>query len=111
MKEYATRLWNYVRPGWPAKAWSRLVSWLRRSGLEPMKRVGATIRDHLWGIVNAVVHGVTNAGSESINARIQRVKKIARGLRNKARFRNAILFHLGGLDLYPAGVSVTHTNP
>ncbi len=31
------------------------------------------------------------------------------GFRNRERFRNAILFHLGGLDLYPAGVSATHT--
>ena len=28
----------------------------------------------------------------------------ARGFRNRERFRNAIYFHLGGLDLYPAGV-------
>ncbi len=66
------------------------------------------IRDHLWGIVNAVTQGVSNALSESINAKIQRVKKMACGFRNRDRFRNAILFHLGGLDLYPA--SATHTD-
>jgi len=107
MKEFATTLWRYVHPAWARKAWTRLISWLQRSRLEPMKRVARTIRTHLWGIVNAVTQGVTNAGSESVNARIQRVKKMACGFRNKARFRNAILFHLGGLDLYPA--SVTHT--
>ena len=72
------------------------------------KKAARTIRDHLWGIVNAVTNGVTNATSESINARIQRVKKMACGFQNRERFRNAILFHLGGLDLYPA--SVTHTD-
>jgi transposase len=70
-----------------------------------MKRVAATVESHLEGILNAVVLKATNAASESINARIQRVKRMACGFRNRERFRNAIYFHLGGLDLYPA----THT--
>jgi hypothetical protein len=28
----------------------------------------------------------------------------------KQRSRNAILFHLGGLDLYPDGTPITHTD-
>lgn len=43
----------------------------------------------------------SNGGAESINGRIQLVKHRRRGFRNKQRFRNAIYFHLGGLDLYP----------
>ena len=50
---------------------------------------------------------LTNATAESINAKIQRVKRMACGYRNRERFRAAIMFHLGGLDLYPA--SITHT--
>jgi transposase len=76
-----------------------------RSRLEPMKKVAATMSSHLDGIINAVVLGATNAASESINARIQRVKRMACGFRNRECFRNAIYFHLGGLDLQPA----THT--
>ena len=72
-----------------------------------MIAVGKMIRNHLWGIVNAIILKVTNALGESRNAQIQRVKKMACGFRNRARFRAAIYFHLGGLDLYPAGV--THT--
>ena len=56
-------------------------------------------------ILTAVVDKVTNARTESINAGIQKVKYSARGFRNRKRFRNAIYFHLGGLDLYPAGVT------
>lgn len=36
-----------------------------------------------------------------MNSRIQRIKQRACGFRNKQRFRNAIYFHPGGLDLYP----------
>ena len=35
---------------------------------------------------------------------IQSVKHRARGFRNRERFRAAIYFHLGGLDLYPEGI-------
>ena len=72
-----------------------------------MKRVGHMVRDHPDGIVNATVLGTTNAGAESANAKIQRVKRMACGFRNRERFRTAIYFHLGGLDLFPA----THTKP
>ena len=38
------------------------------------------------------------------NASIQRIKCRACGFCNKERFRRSILFHLGGLDMHPAGV-------
>ena len=36
-------------------------------------------------------------------SRIKMLKIRSRGFRNKARYKNAIYFHLGGLDLYPEG--------
>jgi transposase len=42
--------------------------------------------------------------AESINATIQKIKARACGFRNRSRFRTAILFHKGGLSLYPSGV-------
>jgi len=68
------------------------------------------VRAHLGGILNAVIQRATNATSESINSKIQSVKRVACGYRNRERFRNAIYFHLGGLDLYPATLRrATHT--
>ncbi len=52
---------------------------------------------------------ISNAMSQSINARIQRIKKRACGFRSTESFREAILFHLGGLNLYPAGVASIHS--
>ena len=66
-----------------------------------LQRAIDTILRHLFGIVNAIVLGVTNARSESVNSRVQALEKRANGYRSRARFREAILFHLGGLDLYP----------
>lgn len=105
IKEVAMGLWSYVSRTWARKAWERWIGWAIRSRLEPIKRVARMVRGHLDGIINAIVLRATNAGAESINARIQRVKRMACGFRNRERFRNAIYFHLGGLDLSPA----THT--
>ena len=109
MKEAARHLWSYVRPAWAKKAWMRLLDWMSRSRLAPMVKVARTLRNHLWGIVNAVVLGATNAHLEAVNAKIQALKKRACGYRNRERFRSAILFHCGGLDLYPR-LQTAHSN-
>ena len=108
MKEMARGMWTYRTRGWANRGWKKLLGWMSRSRLAPMVEVGRTICSHLWGIVNAIVHGVTNAHLEAVNAKIQALKKRACGYRNRARFRNAILFHCGGLDLYPSSLA---TNP
>lgn len=110
MKEVARGLWGYKTRGWAERGWKKWISWVMHSGLEPMKRVARTVRTHLWGIINAVVLKATNAASESVNAKIQWIKYTACGFRNRERFRNAIYFHCGNLDLYPDTLRATHTN-
>ena len=109
IKETARGLWGYVHRGWALKAWKRWLGWAFRSQLAPMRKAARVIKNNLWGILNAVVLKVTNATAESLNARIQWVKKNACGFRNRERFRTAILFHCGGLDLYPR--PLVHTEP
>jgi transposase len=99
LKEMASKLWDYVSVGWARRAWLAWAALASRSKLEPMVRAARMVRKHLDGILNAVVLRATNAATESMNARIQRIKAMACGYRNRERFRNAILFHLGGLDL------------
>ena len=100
IKELAMSLWHYSTRGWALKAWNRWLSWAFRSRLEPIRRVARTIREHLWGIINAIVLKADNGRSEAMNRKIQQIKSRACGFRNRERFRNAIYFHLGGLDLY-----------
>jgi transposase len=104
IKELAMSLWHYAYRGSARKAWNDWYSWAIRSQLEPIKEVARMVKRHLEGILTAIVRGVTNARSEGINAKIQWIKYTARGYRNRERFRNAIYFHLGGLDLYPESV-------
>ena len=79
-----------------------------RSRIEPIKRVARTLRKYWDQIENYFRHRVTNAGAEAINTKIQQVKRRSRGFRSRERFREAIYFHCGGLDLYPAGVTLRH---
>ncbi len=104
IKEFAMSLWHYVSKTWARKGWERWLSWAVRSRLEPIKKVARTIKEHLWGILNAVVLKVSNGPAEGLNSRIKMIKVRSRGFRNKVRFANAIYFHLGGLNLYPEGV-------
>jgi len=104
IKEMAMSLWHYVSKTWARKGWEQWLSWAVRSRLKPIKEVAKTIKEHLWGILNAIVLKVSNGPAEGLNSRIKTIKVRSRGFRNKKRFANAIYFHLGGLDLYPEGV-------
>jgi len=104
IKELAMSLWHYSSRAWAAKAWKRWYSWAIRSRLEPIKRVAQLIKKHLWGIINAIVLKANNGHAESTNSKIKMIKVRSRGFRCKERFKAAIYFHLGGLDLYPEGV-------
>lgn len=101
IKETARELWDYSTRGWALRGWNRWLSWALCCRLEPMRQAALMVKHYLWGILNAIVLNVTNAMTESLNAKIQWVKKNGCGFRNRARFRTAVLFHCGGLDLYP----------
>ncbi|MDA3934098.1 MAG: ISL3 family transposase [Gammaproteobacteria bacterium] len=104
IKTHAMCLWGYKSRTWARKAWLVWYSWAIRSRLEPIKKVARMVKRHLEGILTAVITGATNARAEGFNTMIQKIKRDARGFRNKERFKAAIYFHLGGLDLYPAAI-------
>ena len=76
--------------------WKRWYGWTIRSRLESVKKVARMIKRHWDGVIDAVLTNVTNARSVASNAKIQWIKRLACGYRNRERFHNAIYFHLGG---------------
>ncbi len=81
-----------------------LKNWAQDSFLnciKEMNKVITTFLNHAWGIVNALISGLSNAMAERLNGKIQEIKLAARGYRRFQNFRSAILFFHGGLDLYP----------
>ena len=90
----------FRQPKRAERALKEVLAWMARSRLAPMIRAARTVR-RLDGVINAIISGITNATAEAINSRIQWIKKQAAGFRSRERFRQAIYFHLGRLDLYP----------
>ena len=101
LKEAIARLWNYRSRGWALKFFRRWYYWATHSQLPPLIRVAKTMKRYLTWILNYLPNRSTNAGAEAMNAKIQEVKYRARGFRNRANFRRAILFYCGRLDLNP----------
>ena len=72
-----------------------------QSGLAPLIKVANTFQKYLSRIVSYLSYRITNAVAEGINSKIQQIKSAARGFRSFHNYRIAILFHCGGLNLYP----------
>ena len=101
IKEALRQLWQVVYPASGWKFWRRWYFWATHSRLEPIIKAAGTIRRHIDNILTYYQHPVTNAMSEGLNSKIQKIKSMACGFRNTENFKTAIFFHCGGLDLYP----------
>ena len=101
IKETLRKLWHYSYPGSANKFWKRWYFWATHSRLKPIIEVAGTIKRHIANVLTYIRHRITNAVSEGLNSKIQTIKKMAYGFRNKEHFKTAIYFHCGGLDMYP----------
>lgn len=101
MKESLAQLWVYQYPAAARTFFQWWFNWATHSRLAPMIKVARMLKAHLDNILTYLEHRVTNAVTEGLNAKIQWIKYAARGYRDPAAFRMAILFHCGGLDLDP----------
>jgi transposase len=102
IKECLRALWTYTYKASATRFWANWNGWAIRSRLTPIIQAARTIRDHLANILTYCKHKITNAMSEGLNAKIQKIKQMACGFRNRDHFKTAIFFHCGGLKLYPA---------
>jgi len=101
MKEAFRHIWDYRSIPAARAFFDRWQAWAVRSRLRPMIHVAGIIRRHLENILNYITHRITNAVTEGLNAKIQWIKYSSRGFRDRERFKRAIYFHCGGLDLDP----------
>lgn len=101
LKETILELWGFLYRGAAQRFFDNWYRWAVRSRLRPMMRVARMLKTRLPNILSYIEHRITNAVSEALNSKIQWIKYTARGFRNRANYRTAILFHCGGLKLYP----------
>ena len=101
IKENLRHMWDYRYEANTRKYFKRWYFWATHSRLEPIKKAAKTLKSHIDNIVTYARHRITNALGESINAKIEKVKRLACGFRNRSHYRTAIYFHCSGLDLLP----------
>lgn len=103
IKENLRHLWDYRYKANMLRYFKRWYFWATHCRLEPIKKAAKTLKVHLDNIVTYAKHRITNALAEGMNTKIERIKRMACGFRNRAHYRTAIYFHCGGLDLFPRG--------
>jgi transposase len=101
IKEYFRDLWQCQSLEQATALFDSWYAWAIRCRLAPIKRVARMFMRHKQRILQYFVHRLSNATAEGINNKIQSLVKKAYGYRTRERFKTDILFHCGGLDLYP----------
>lgn len=101
IKENIRHLWAYRSIGWMFRFFKKWYFWATHSRLVPIIKAARTLKRYLKNILSYAKHRISNALGESLNCKIEKVKRLACGFRNRAHYRTAIYFHCGGLDLYP----------
>lgn len=101
IRESLRRLWKYTYLGSARNYFRRWYFWATHSRLRPIIESAKTIHRRLENVLLYCKYHITNALGEAVNAKIQYVKRRARGFRNLNSFKNAIYFHCGKLDLSP----------
>ena len=101
LKESLRPFWDYKYPKWAEGYFDRWYYWATHSRLSPLVKAAKTLKSHLPNILTFFKHRITHAVAEGLNSKIQMVKQMACGFRNREHYKKAIYFHCGGLDLYP----------
>lgn len=101
LKEKAREIWYGYKKIGASKAWKHWIRLVDESNLGPLIRVTETIEDNLRGIINSMDKGVSNARAEAINRKIKDAGRRASGYRNLERYKTAIIFYFGQLDMAP----------
>jgi len=81
-----------------------LYEWMADSmakGLFFVNNVINTIKNHVMGVVNALVTRTDSGKHENMNGRIQAILAKARGFKNFDRLRINVLFYFGNLEIFP----------
>ena len=99
MKELARELWYQ---GYDENSRQRWLDWMhlaKKVAVPLLTSAVRTLRDRLYGILNAMKYRVSNNSAESLNSKIRLLRIKARGYRNRERFKLAVMFHYGGLNM------------
>lgn len=90
---------NIKDPKTAEQAIKKWLSWAVRSRIEPVKQFAKMVKNHFDGIMRYFTSRLTSGAMESINSRIQNIKRRARGFRNMDNFIDMIYLEMANLQL------------
>ena len=90
MKESLRELWEHPHPGWAFHHFKKWYLWATHSRLKSVIKVVRMIHKSLPNILTYFTHSITNGFFEGLNSKIQTIKKMAYGFRNREHFKTAI---------------------
>ena len=99
MVQVLDEMYKCTKPEDAEAVFDRMISWLRRSRLEPMKKVAKSLKQRKSTILAYFQYRVTNAIAECINSLIQAAKRKARGYRTFEGYSCMIYLVVGKLQL------------
>jgi transposase len=86
LKDDLKQLWDYRHVGYARQFWQSWYARARRSGIEPLERFAAKLKDYLDGILSHCRHPLHTSLLEGINNKIKVIKRMAYGYRDDAYF-------------------------
>ena len=89
-------------PATAEAALNKWISWARRSRLAPFKKLGATLKERIGGVVRGMLDGRSNAYVEAMNGMLQQTKRAARGFRTVKNFAAIAYLRMSRLQHLPA---------
>ena len=93
-------IYRYItEPAAADAALNKWLSWAVRSRLEPIKKFAKMVKEHYAGILRYFDSRLTSEFLESINSRIQEIKRRAKGFRNINNFIAMIYLESAGLKI------------
>ncbi|MEI7927713.1 MAG: transposase [Verrucomicrobiales bacterium] len=101
LREFLVDLWNYQHREDAEEQFKSVLSWCSRSRLEPLVKLGRTLRRHTDGILGYFKNCTTSAATEAVNGRLQLARRSARGYRTFRTFRAMAYWIAGGLSIEP----------
>lgn len=80
---------------------TKWISWARRCRLEPFKKLAATLKERLPGVMRGMLDGRSNAYVEAMNGMLQQTKRAARGFRTVKNFAAIAYLRMSKLTHLP----------
>ncbi|MFC7339708.1 ISL3 family transposase, partial [Haloferula chungangensis] len=99
IRDFLSDAWHYDSRDAAEVHLKEVLSWCQRSRLEPMVKLGRTLRRHWDGILGYYQNYTTSAAIEAINGLLQLAKRRARGYRRFENFRAIAYWIAGNLTL------------